>query len=432
MTRVHLMGIGGSGVSALARLFLARGGAVSGCDVRESHTTRQLAAEGARITIGHDPAHTRGQDLLVYIGSIHSQTEEVRAARACGVRVLSRAQVLAELIADSDGIVVAGTHGKTTVTYMAGHTLVAAGLDPTVLVGDGSSSRAGSSRWLVAEGDESDGSLALHRPQHGILTSVEFDHPDHFANLDQVDSLFRDFLAVVPGLAVVCADYPRAVAMPAGGRRVTYGRTDAADYRCVEGDEGRFVVERRGLSLAELRLIVPGRHNRVNACGVLALAVELGIEPRVAAEALSSFPGARRRMERLGTWKGASLYDDYGHHPTKVRVTLAAARELDHKRLVLVFQPHRYSRYMALRDEFADSLRGADAVVVTEIYGAGEHNPGGLSGAELAALVPGARFAPDFTAAREHLEGLVRPGDLVLLMGAGDIRRLGDELAHAG
>jgi len=426
------MGIGGSGVSALAHLFLARGVAVSGCDVRESHTTRQLAAEGARIAVGHDPAHARGQDLLVYIGTIHSQTEEVRAARAAGVRVLTRAQVLAELVADNDGIVVAGTHGKTTVTYMAGHMLAAAGLDPTVLVGDGSSSRAGRSRWLVAEGDESDGSLALHRPEHGILTSVEFDHPDHFANLDQVDSIFRDFLAVIPGVAVVCADYPRAVAMPAGGRRVTYGHTEAADYRCVEGAEGRFVVECHGVSLAELRLMVPGAHNRVNASGVLALAVELGIEPRVAAEALSSFPGARRRMERLGTWKGAMLYDDYGHHPTKVRVTLAAARELDHKRLVLVFQPHRYSRYLALRDEFADSLRGADAVVVTEIYGAGEHNPSGLSGAELAALVPGARFAPDFTAAREHLEGLVRPGDLVLLMGAGDIRRLGDELAHAG
>lgn len=432
MTRVHLMGIGGSGVSALARVLLARGAAVSGCDVRESQTTLQLTAEGARITFGHDPAHTLGQDLLVYIGTIHSNTEEVRTARAAGVRVLTRAQVLAELIAESDGIVVAGTHGKTTVTYMTGHVLVAAGFDPTVLVGDGSSSRAGCSRWLVAEGDESDGSLALHRPQHGILTSIEFDHPDHFANLDQVDSIFRDYLAVIPGVAAVCADYRRAVAMPAGGRRVTYGHAEAADYRCVETAEGRFVVQRRGESLAELRLLVPGAHNRVNATGVFALALELGIEPRVAAEALSSFPGARRRMERLGTWRGAALYDDYGHHPTKVRVTLAAARELDHRRLVLVFQPHRYSRYLALRDEFADSLRGADAVVVTEIYGAGEKNPGGLSGAQLAALVPGARFAPDFTAAREHLEGLVRPGDLVLLMGAGDIRSLGDELAHAG
>ena len=426
------MGIGGSGVSALARVFLARGAEVSGCDIRESHTTRQLAAEGAKIAIGHDPAHVRDQDQVVYIGTIHSGSEEVRAARAAGVRVLTRAEMLAELIAEGDGIVVAGTHGKTTVTSMAGHVLAAAGLDPTVLVGDGWSSRVGSGRWLIAEGDESDGSLALHRPQHALLTSVEFDHPDYFADLRQVDSLFRDFLAAIPGVAVVCADYAGAVAMPVGGRRVTYGLSPGADFRCVEVGEGRFRVQHSGGGLAELRLAVPGAHNRLNATGVIALAAELGIETGVAAEALSSFPGARRRMERLGTWRGASVYDDYGHHPTKVRVTLAAARELGHRRLVLVFQPHRYSRYRALRDDFAASLRDADAVVVTEIYPAGERNPGRLTGAELAALVPGARFAPDFAAAREHLEALVKPGDLLLLMGAGDIRSLGDELAHAG
>ena len=426
------MGIGGSGVSALARVFLARGAEVSGCDIRESHTTRQLAAEGAKIAIGHDPAHVRDQDQLVYIGAIHSGSEEVRAARAAGVRVLTRAEMLAELIAEGDGIVVAGTHGKTTVTGMAGHVLVAAGLDPTVLVGDGSSSRVGCGRWLIAEGDESDGSLSLHRPQHGLLTSVEFDHPDHFADLSQVDTLFRDFLAAIPGVAVVCADYPRAVAMPVGGRRVTYGLSAQADFRCVEVGTGRFRVERNGSRLAELRLVVPGAHNRLNATGVIAMAAELGIEAGVAADALSSFPGTRRRMERLGTWRGASVYDDYGHHPTKVRVTLAAARELGHQRLVLVFQPHRYSRYRALRDDFAASLRDADAVVVTEIYAAGEPNPGHLTAADLAALVPDARFAPDFAAAREHLESLVKPGDLLLLMGAGDIRSLGDELAHAG
>ena len=432
MSRVHLMGIGGTGVSALAHVFLARGDAVSGCDLSESHTTRRLAAEGARVAFGHDPAHTLDQDLLVYSGAIDPGAEEVQAARAAGVRVCTRAEALAEMIAASDSVVVAGTHGKTTVTHMAGQVLVGAGFDPTVLVGDGSSSRAGRSRWLVAEADESDGSLALHRPRHCILTSVEFDHPDHFAGIEQVDALFRGFLSAVPGVAVVCADYSRAADMPSGGSRVTYGFSESADYRCVETGAGRFRVERGGRQLAGLRLLVPGAHNRLNATGALALAVELGVEPGVAADALASLPGARRRMERLGIWRGASIYDDYGHHPTKVRVTLAAARELGHRRLVLVFQPHRYSRYQALRDDFAHSLRDADAVVVTEIYPAGEQNPSGLSGAELAGLVPGARFAPDFEAAREHLETLVQPGDLVLLMGAGDIRSLGDELAHAG
>jgi UDP-N-acetylmuramate--alanine ligase len=439
--RVHLMGIGGAGVSALARVFLARGDDVSGCDERDSATTRSLAAEGARISIGHDHSHTDGVELVVYTGAARGTAiEELDAARAAGVRVLTRAEMLAELIAGSESVTVAGTHGKTTVTFMVGHVLRAAGWDPTVLVGDGSSSRVGRGRWLVAEADESDGSLVLHRPRHGILTSVEFDHPDHFASIDQVDELFRSYLAAIPGVAVVCADYPRAAAMPVVGRRVTYGFAEDADYRCVP-DEGeaslaptgmRFRIERRGSPPVPLRLSVPGQHNRQNATGALALAVELGVEPKVAADALATFPGAHRRLERLGAWRGASIYDDYGHHPTKVRATLAAARELEHGRLVLVFQPHRFSRFQALRDEFADSLRGADVVVVTEIYAAGEDNPGRVSGRELAERVPGARFAADLEEARDLVEDLVEEGDLVLLMGAGDIWRLGDGLAHAG
>jgi UDP-N-acetylmuramate--alanine ligase len=429
VSRVHLIGIGGAGVSALALVFISRGDEVSGCDARESSTTRSLAAEGARIWTGHDPAHVAGADLVVYSGATSATAApELEAARAAGARVLSRPEMLAELIAESTSITVAGTHGKTTVTFMLGHLMTCAGWDPTVLVGDGSSSRVGRSGWLVAEADESDGSLALHRPAHGILTSVEFDHPDHFASLDDVDELFRRHLAAIPGVSVVCADYPRAAAMRAAGTRVTYGFAPEADYRV--GADGQ--VRRRGHRLATLRLGVPGRHNLQNATGALAMAVELGVEPGVAADALTTYPGAHRRLERLGTWRGAELYDDYGHHPTKVRATLAAARELGGRRLVLVFQPHRFTRVGALRDEFAESLRGADEVVVTEIYGAGEPNPQGLSGRELADRVPGARFAPDLHSARRLLEDLVGDGDLVLLMGAGDVWKLGDELAHAG
>jgi UDP-N-acetylmuramate--alanine ligase len=428
--RVHLLGIGGAGVSALARVFLARGDLVSGCDVRESATTRALAAEGAEILIGHDPAHVRDKDLVVYSGAVKGSSGELEAARASGARVLTRAELLSELIAASESIAIAGTHGKTTVTFMIGHVLATAGRDPSVLVGDGLSSRAGRSHWLVAEADESDGSLALYLPRHAVLTSVEFDHPDHFRDLEEVDRLFRDFLAVVPGVAVVCADYPRALAMPVGGRRVTYGFAAEAEYRCEPAGERMFHVLRRGEPLVELKLQVPGRHNRQNATGALAMAVELGVDPEVAATALASFPGAHRRMERLGTWRGASVYDDYGHHPTKVRETLAAARELGHRRLILVFQPHRYSRFQALRDDFAVSLEAADAVVVTEIYPAGEQNPGGLSGVDLAMRVPRARFAPDLGSARQHLEELVAEGDLILVMGAGDVWKLGDELAN--
>lgn len=427
------MGIGGTGVSALARVFLARGDEVSGCDLRESETTRALAAEGATVHVGHAPFHAAGQELLVYSTAVQGDGgRELAAARAEGARVLSRAEMLAELISTTESIAVAGSHGKTTVSSMIGHVLTVAGWDPTVLVGDGASSRAGGSRWLVAEADESNGTLALHRPCHGVLTNVEFDHPDHFRDVDEVDRLFRDYLGVVPGAAVVCADDQRALAMPVGGRRVTYGFAGRADYRCQPAPGGVAWVTRGGTCLAVLRLRLPGRHNLQNATAALAMAAELGVEPAAAAEALAGFRGAHRRMERLGTWRGASVYDDYGHHPTEVRTVLAAARELGHRRLVLVFQPHRFSRFQALRDEFADSLRGADAVIVTDIYAAGEENPGHLSGADLAIRVPRARYAPDLDAARDLLRELVDDGDLVLLMGAGDIRRLGDELAYAG
>jgi UDP-N-acetylmuramate--alanine ligase len=427
------MGVGGSQVSGLARVFLARGWEVSGCDLRESTTTHALAAEGVRITIGHDAAHAAGQELLVYSTAVRGAgLDEVAAARAAGARVLTRPELLAELIAEAESVAVAGSHGKTTVTFMIGHVLTAAGRRPTVLVGDGFSSTAGAGRWLVAEADESNGTLALHRPRHGVLTNVEFDHPDHFRSVEDVDELFRRYLAVIPGLAMVCADDERARAMPAAGRRVTYGFAADADYRCEPGGERMFHVIHGAESLATIRLRLAGRHNLQNATAAFATAVELGVDPALAAEALGEFAGAHRRLERLGAWRGAAVYDDYAVHPTEVRVTLQAARELGHRRVVLVFQPHRYTRYQALRDDLAASLRDADALVVTEIYPAGEPDPGGVSAAELAARVPDARFAPDLGSARAHLEDLVGEGDLVLVMGAGDIRRLGDELAHAG
>src|SRR6202521_3571319 len=234
--RVHLMGAGGAGVSALARVFLARGDEVSGCDVKESETTRELEDAGARIHIGHDPEHVLCQDLLVYSGAIKS-SPELDAARAMGVKVLTRAEMLAELINESDAIAIAGSAGKTTVTYMLGHILTEAGLDPTVLVGDGSSSRAGRSNLLVAEVDESDGSLVLHHPKRAIITNIELDHTDHFKDIDAVRDLFAEFVAGLPpdGLAVLCADDERALSLESPAKRVTYGFSDTADYRCDEG-----------------------------------------------------------------------------------------------------------------------------------------------------------------------------------------------------
>jgi UDP-N-acetylmuramate--alanine ligase len=424
------MGIGGSGVSALAKVFLARGDQVSGCDVKASDTTRLLEQSGVRVFTGHSREHVGGQELLVFSGAIRSGSEELEAARAAGVRVLTRAEMLAELIAGSESVAVAGTHGKTTVTLMAGDVLEAGGFDPTVLAADGASARAGRSRWLVAEADESDGSLTMHRPRRAIVTNVELDHPDHFASLEEVSILFRDFLGAIPreGLAILCADDQHLRTMSTPARRVTYGFAGDADYRCA-GASGHFGVYVRGTHLGEIALAVPGRHNIQNATAAVALGVELGIPFPIVEEALAEFKGAHRRLERVGRFRGAEVYDDYGHHPTEVLATIAAARELPGRRLVLVFQPHRFTRLRALMGEFARSLEGADELIVGEVYAAGEPNPDGLSARQLAEMVPKAVFCPDFECIRRRLAEIVVDGDLLLFMGAGDIGRLARELA---
>ncbi|OLC65175.1 MAG: UDP-N-acetylmuramate--L-alanine ligase [Actinobacteria bacterium 13_1_40CM_4_65_12] len=423
------MGIGGAGVSALARVFLARGDEVSGCDVRESDTTAALEDAGVRVEIGHDPEHVLFKDLLVYSGAI-KESPELDAAKAMGVRVLTRAEMLAELIAESDSIAIAGSAGKTTVTHMTGHILTEAGYDPTVLVGDGSSARAGRSKWLVAEVDESDGSLILHRPNRAIVTNIEFDHPDHFKDVEEVQDLFARFVAGLPaeGLAVLCADDERARTLETPARRITYGFSESADYRC--DDRRPFTIHHAGHELGKVNLRQPGRHNVQNATAAAAMALELGISFADVAGALERFPGAHRRLEFLGLFQGAAVYDDYAHHPTKVRATLQAARELRHRRLIVVFQPHRYSRLSALLQDFSRAFTAADRVLVVDVYSAGEANPTGIQARDLSDLIPNGVYVGSFERARETLEGLVGPGDVLLLMGAGDIRKLGDELAQ--
>ncbi|TMB42618.1 MAG: UDP-N-acetylmuramate--L-alanine ligase [Chloroflexi bacterium] len=427
--RVHLMGAGGAGVSALARVFLGRGDEVSGCDVRPSETTEALEDAGVRIMIGHDPEHVLFQDLLVYSGAIKG-SPELDAARAMGVKVLSRAEMLAELISENNSIAIAGTAGKTTVTHMVGHILVTAGYDPTVLVGDGSSARAGRSEWLVAETDESDGTLTLHHPRRAIVTNIELDHPDHFPDVSAVRDLFQWFIEALPadGLAVLCADDDLARELNPKSRKVTYGFREGATYRSEPVRP--FPVYRDGELLGRIELRQPGRHNIQNATGAAALALELGIGFEDVATALRTFPGAHRRMEFLGVFQGAAVYDDYAHHPTKVRAAIQAARELRHRRLIVVFQPHRYSRLAALMHDFARSFTGADRVFILDVYSAGEDNIPGVQGSDLAHQIPNAMYVGDFKTARESLEELVGPDDVVLMMGAGDIKKLGDELAH--
>ncbi|HEX2680577.1 MAG TPA: UDP-N-acetylmuramate--L-alanine ligase [Candidatus Dormibacteraeota bacterium] len=427
--RVHLMGAGGAGVSALARVFLVRGDEVSGCDLKESETTDELQEAGVRFVLGHDPEHVLGEDLLVYSGAI-KRSAELDAARKMGLRVVSRAEMLAEFINSSDSIAVAGTAGKTTVTHMLGHILVTAGKDPTVLVGDGASARAGQSEWLVAETDESDGTLTLHHPQRAIVTNIELDHPDHFRDVSAVRDLFQWFIEGLPkqGLAVLCADDELARELRPKARIVTYGFRHDATYRC---EHSRPFPIYKGLDLlGQVDLRQPGRHNTQNATAAAAMALEIGVEFGDVAAALRSFPGAHRRMEFLGVFQGAAVYDDYAHHPTKIRATIEAARELRHRRLVVVFQPHRYSRLHALMHDFARSFVGADRVYILDTYSAGEENVSGVLASDLAHQVPQAIYVGDFASAKIALEEIVGPDDLVLLMGAGDIKKLGDELAH--
>ena len=423
------MGAGGAGVSALARVFLSRGDEVSGCDVKESDTTAELEEAGVEIVLGHDPEHVLGKDLLVYSGAIKG-SPELEAARAMGVKVLSRAEMLAQLINETDSIAVAGTAGKTTVTHMLGHILVTAGYDPTVLVGDGSSARAGKSDLLVAETDESDGTLTLHHPQRAIVTNIELDHPDHFRDVSAVRDLFQWFIEGLPagGVAVLGADDDLARELNPKARKVTYGFRHGATYRCEP--ERPFPIYRGTELLGRVNLRQPGRHNIQNATAAAAMALEMGVAFADVAAALNTFPGAHRRMEFLGVYQGAAVYDDYAHHPTKVRATIEAARELRHRRLFVVFQPHRYSRLSALMHDFARAFGGADRVFILDVYSAGEETVSGVRADDLAHQVPNGLYVGRFEKASEALSEIVGPDDLVLLMGAGDIKKLGDELAH--
>ena len=426
------MGVGGTGVSAVARFYLSRGDEVSGCDVRESEVTLALEDDGVRVSIGHDPEHILGCDRLVFgRATTGAGASEIEAGRAMGVEVLSHAEALAAIVAETDSIGVAGSAGKTTITHMIGTVLATEGLDPTVLVGDGASVRVGKSPWLVAELDESDRSLVLHHPKRALVSNIDFDHPDHYADVADVASVFQEFLNGLPssGLAVVCADDPRASALQSPARRVTYGFSPDADYRC--GRERPFPLYRRGEELGRINLRQPGWHNVQNAAGAAAMALEAGVSFAGVAAGLEQFAGAHRRLEFIGVFQGAAVYDDYAHHPAKVRATLQAARELRHRRLIVVFQPHRYTRLAAMLDEFARAFEGADRVLILDVYSAGEDNPTGISARDLADQMPRGLYVGDFAAAREALEGLIGPDDLLLIMGAGDIReKLGDELAH--
>jgi UDP-N-acetylmuramate--alanine ligase len=435
-------------MSGIAEVLLTLGYAVSGSDLAESDNTRRLERLGARITTGaHDGETIDAEvDVLVMSSAVAFSNPEVVRARELKIPVIQRAEMLAELMRMKTGIAVAGTHGKTTTTSLVGAVLREAGRDPTVVVGGkvrtlGSNARLGTGEFLVAEADESDGSFLHLSPIYAIVTNVDPEHLDYFGDMERVKAAYAQFVQRVPfyGLAVLCIDNVNVRAMlPKMNKRfVTYGTSPDADWQArelkVEGMETQFEVWRGDRRLGPVRLHMPGRHYALNALAAIAVADDLGIPWRIAAHALEEFGGVHRRFEVRGEERDILVVDDYGHHPEEIRVTLRAAREGFPRRLVVAFQPHRYSRTRDLFDEFLSVFDDADVLLLTEIYPAGEDRIDGVSGEALYQALKrrghlDVRFVPSRERLAEALLDAVRPGDLVLTLGAGDVHKCADEL----
>jgi UDP-N-acetylmuramate--alanine ligase len=429
-------------MSGIARLLVARGVEVTGSDLKASAGLEALAAQGASIRIGHDAANVGDPDVVVISSAIPGNNPELVEARARSIPVLMRAQALAALLADLRTIAVAGTHGKTTTTSMAAVVLERAGVDPTYVIGgelneSGSNARAGRGDVAVTEADESDGSFLLLAPDVGIVTNVEEDHLDFYSGREEIRSAFRLF-AERCAVVVACGDDPGVREVCAGLERVvTYGfdaDNDAVlrETAPVEGGAtGTLTVDGAD---AVIRLQVPGRHNLLNAAAVVLAVREVGVDLSRAAAGLAEFGGVRRRFETRGRAGGAVFVDDYAHHPSEISATLAAARTGSPGRVIAVFQPHRYTRTRAMWRELGESLAAADVVVVTDVYGAGESPEPGVTGKLLVEalldLEPGKRVAylPRRSELAAYVARSIRPGDLVLTLGAGDITMLADEI----
>jgi UDP-N-acetylmuramate--alanine ligase len=449
---VHFVGVGGAGMSGIARILLARGVRVSGSDARESRTLAALAALGAEVSVGHDAAHVRGVDTVVVSTAISDSNPEVVEGLRRGLLILPRAAALASVMSGLRGVAVAGTHGKTTTTSMLTVALQRCGLDPSFAIGGdlgepGSNAHAGSGPHFIAEADESDGSFLLLSPYAAVVTNVEVDHLDHYADLAEVETAFRAFVhRLAPdGFLVACADDPGAArlaaAAAAGGRDVRrYGRGREVDLQLRDlvlvGSSASYTAVWRGADLGEVRLRVPGRHNALNSAAALTAGLGLGLPFEPLAAGLGTFTGARRRFELKGTAGGVRVIDDYAHHPTEVTAALMAARQVaGGGRIIAVFQPHRYSRTAGFADAFGVALAEADEVVVMEVYSAGEDPIPGVSGATVARAVrlpPGqVAFDPSWLVVAERVAALARPGDVILTLGAGDVTMLGAEILQA-
>jgi UDP-N-acetylmuramate--alanine ligase len=442
---VHFVGIGGAGMSGIAMVLHTLGVRVSGSDLKASRYTRRLEEAGIAVAIGHEAGNLGDAALVVTSSAIPETNPEVQAAHGAGLPVLRRAEMLARVMRLRRGIAVAGTHGKTTTSSMISHVLHQCGKEPTFLVGGelndiGSNAAVGQGEWLVAEADESDGSLLFLRPEVAVVANVELDHHANYGCLDDVVDVFRRFVALLPpdGLLVLVAGsggedlagYTQAAVV-----RVGIGAGDLrAEVARVDDRGSEFTVTEAGEELARVTLRVPGEHNVLNAMAALAVLRHAGVTPGEAAPHLASFSGAARRYQELGRHDDVLVVDDYAHHPTEIAATLTAAAQGGHGRVIAVFQPHLFSRTRYLQREFGKALTLADEAIVTDVFPAREEPEPGVTGklivdAYLAERPSGpVTYLPRLSDVVRNLSGRVRPGDLVLTLGAGDVFRAGEQL----
>jgi UDP-N-acetylmuramate--alanine ligase len=445
--RVHLMGVGGAGMSGIARILLARGVAVSGCDAKESTVLTPLRALGAAVEIGHDPSHLSSADTLIVSSAIRTTNPELEAAHALGRRVLPRAAALASVMTGRIGLAVAGTHGKTTTTSMLAVAMHACGRDPSYAIGGdlnepGSNAHHGSGEFFVAEADESDRSFLLLSPRGAVITNVEPDHLDNYGDAAAVHAAFAEFVRRIEagGVVLLGADDEGSrglapLAHDRGLRVRTFGTSETADVRIdslvLSGTGSAFDLIAEGRRLGRVSLAVPGTYNAVNASGALGLGLAAGLPFGDMAKGVAGFAGVRRRFEFKGVAGGVRVYDDYAHHPTEVATAaLAAARGVaGNGRVIAVFQPHLYSRTASFAEAFGQALGGADLVVVMDVYAAREDPVPGVTGALISTSVPlpgdRVRFEPSWAAVPGLVAGLARSGDVVVTIGAGDVTMIG-------
>ena len=448
----HFIGIGGIGMSGIAEILLNLGMKVSGSDLRRGPVTDRLAQLGATIYEGHSAANVAGATVVVTSSAVTSGNSEVREAHARKIPVIQRAEMLAELMRLKYGIAIAGMHGKTTTTSMVASVLSAGGLDPTVVVGGrvdamGSNARLGTTQYLVAEADESDRSFLKLSPILAVVTNLDREHMDCYSDMEDVERAFLDFMNRVPfyGAVTACIDNPLLKSiLPRARRRVfTYGESQDADYSLQflppgEAPAGelrfaRFTVNTVDGPFGPFELHVPGRHNVLNATAAVAIACQLEVPAAKIAEGLNHYRGVDRRFQRKGVVRGVTVVDDYGHHPTEIRATLAAARECGHRHIHVIFQPHRYSRTKDLMEEFGGAFKDADSVTILPIYAASEEPIPGITAENLAAKIngPQVRYVADFPLAIESVAAQAGSGDLVMTLGAGSVSQLGPQILKA-